>query len=297
LAGFGLLAAALASLLFAWQYLVTGDPFLNTYTLWWPYDKVGFGPGYGVMPEGHNLAYANVNTRFSLKVGWHDLFGWGAFSWIFLPFGIWAARRNGQAWLIAGVFPSLVLVYMAYFIGSWIVGPRYYYEGLYSLTLLSAAGILFLAGLPHKPGENIQAASGWTKRWWRQWRPLLVTALVTALVGMNLLYYTPLRLEGLHNLYGIGRKNLEPFLTPEIQEYTPALIIVHSEDWMSYGALLALEDPYLGTPLIFAWNMNDAVDARVAAHYPNRSVYHYYPDQPYTFFTAPLQENPANPEE
>jgi hypothetical protein len=278
-----------SGLLFVWQYWMTGDPFLNTYTLWWPYDKVGFGPGYGVTETGHNLGLARANTDHSLRVVWHDLFGWGSLSWLFLPIGLWAARRNGRALLIGSVFPALVLVYMAYFVSPWILGPRYYYEGLFSLTVLSAAGIATAAGWPLGSEETAPAASGR-----RVIRPLFVTALLTALVGMNLFFYAPNRLNGLYNLYGISRRDQEPFLTPEAQALTPALVIVHSERWMEYGALLDLQDPWLRTPFIFAWNMNAEVDAQVAASFPDRRVFHYYPEDPFTFYTAPLPEPPES---
>jgi len=42
----GGLALGIGLLTFLWQYAVTGDALLNPYTLWWEYDKVGFGPGY-----------------------------------------------------------------------------------------------------------------------------------------------------------------------------------------------------------------------------------------------------------
>jgi hypothetical protein len=139
---------------FLWQYALTGNPLLNPYTLWWPYDRVGFGPGHGVSPEGNTIEQAWFNTRDSLRVGAYDLFGWGKYSWIFLPFGLLATRRNGRAWLIAAIVPSLVLVYLAYWIGASLFGPRYYYEGLFSLTLISAAGIAWFAGWPVQPGED-----------------------------------------------------------------------------------------------------------------------------------------------
>jgi hypothetical protein len=97
-----------------------------------------------------------------------------------------------------------------------------------------------------------------------------------------------MRLRSLYNLYGISRQSQAPFLTESARALTPALIIVHSERWMSYGALLDLEDPDLGSPFIFAWNMDDEIDARVAKRYPNRAVYHYYPEQPGIFYTNPL---------
>jgi hypothetical protein len=288
---FGLLAATLSASFLLWQGWLTGDPLLNTYTLWWEYDKTGFGVGYGPMPEGHNLGQAWVNTRHSLDVGARDLFGWGAFSWIFLPFGLWAARRNAKAWLVAGVFPALVFIYLAYFTSPSILGPRYFYEGLYSLTLLSAAGIIFLAG----KGQQLKPHAVVPGIPWQKVRFWGVIALVAVLVGGNLIFYTPQRLGKLHQLYGIGRQNQAPFLTPQAQALAPALFIVHSEKWMSYGALLELENPELNSPFIFAWDMTPEVDAAVAASFPDRSVFHYYPDQPFTFFTAPLPRADQNP--
>mgnify|MGYP005861592863 FL=1 len=118
-----------------------------------------------------------------------------------------------------------------------------------------------------------------------------VTGLVAGLVGINLLFYAPLRLASLHGLYRISRSDQAPFLTESAQALAPALVIVHSERWMSYGALLDLQDPDLGSPFIFAWNMNDEIDAKVARRYPNRAVFHYYPEQPYSFYPAPLPQS------
>jgi hypothetical protein len=280
----GALALGIASLNFLWQYAVTGDPWLNPYTLWWPYDKVGFGPGYGVTAGGHSLMLAIRNTDFSLRVGSGDLFGWGYLSPFFLPFGMLAAirKRNWHALLVSSIFASLVLVYLAYWVGSWLFGPRYYYESLYSLTLISAAGIAYLAGWPIGPSETWKAFDGI-----KRFRPLGMVFLLGLLVSASLIFYTPQRIGGMHGLFGMGRANLEPFLTPQAQALTPALIIVHTDLWIDYGALLPLEDPFLDTPFIFAWSIGPNTDAALAADFPDRHIYHYYPDTPYVFYIGP----------
>lgn len=284
LVAFGLIVLVFVGLHFLWQFAVTGDPTLNPYTLWWEYDRVGFGPGYGRTESGHTLKQAWINTKASLNVGWHDLFGWGRFSWILLPFGLLAVLRY-RLWrglLVGSVYPSLVVVYLAYWIGSYLFGPRYLYEGLYSLTLLSAVGAAFLAGWPVRPGDAWRRYEGW-----RRARPLLVTAALAFLVSLNLLFYTPLRVGGMHGLYGISRARLEPFLTPEAQQLTPALVIVHPNHWTEYGALLELQNPFLDTPFIFAYARGVGADMLLADQFPERRIIHYYPDEPDKFYPAP----------
>lgn len=298
----GLILAGFLGLYLLWQYVLTGEALLNPYTLWWSYDRIGFGPGHGHTPEGHTLEKAYLNTKFSLKAGASDLFGWGRYSWIFLPFGLWAVRRNFKALLLSSVFLSLVVAYMAYWIGSWLFGPRYFYEGLFCLTLLSGAGIAWLAGWPVNPGEvwvkparrpPEGKASGWRpfQGWtWPMVRPWLVIGGLTVLLSINLAYYLPIRLEGMRGLYGIEGADLQPFLQAETQQYAPALIVVHADRWMGYGAFLDLEDPFLSTPFIFAWNIGPETDSELAQDFPEREVYHYYLDTPYVFYTAPRPE-------
>lgn len=285
----GVIAVATGALTFLWQYAVTGDPFLNPYTLWWPYDKIGFGKGYGVTEEGHNLRTALINTRFSLRVGNHDLFGWPHSSWIFLPAGLVALIRNLrkapkmglQALLAAAIFPSLVILYLAYWIGSHLFGPRYFYEAVPGLCLLTAAGIALLAGWPLLPGEPWRDFAGW-----RRLRPLAVTALVTLLVAGNLIFYIPIRVGGMFGLYGVQRAYMEPFLTPQAQEQTPALVVVYTEKaWIEYGTLLELQSPFLDSPFIFIIDRGRTPNRKVIESFPDRTVLHYYPAQePYTLY-------------
>ena len=224
-----------------------------------------------------------------MNTGWLDLFGWPKISWVFLPFGLLAALlyrfRRIEALLLSSVFFSLVLFYLSYWIGSSLYGPRYFYEGLYSLALLSGAGIALLAGWPIRPGLPWPNVRGW-----RRARPLAVTALVALLVGFNLVFYLPQRMEKMHGLYGANRARLQPFLSPAAQQMAPALVIVHVQNkWREYGALLELQTPFLDTPFIFVVSRGPEANRNVAARFPGRNVYHYYADEPYKLYTNPRQ--------
>ena len=255
-----LLALGFCGLHFAWQAALTGHALLNPYTLVWPYDRVGFGPGFGVHPEGHTLYQGLLNTLHSLETGWRDLFGWAGFSWILLPFGAWALRKNRPAWLAGSVFPCLVLVYLAYWVGADLFGPRYFYEGLYSLTLFSGAGAAWLMGKEVK-GMRLRLGTG----------------LLVLLVLYNLVFYLPGRLQGMVGLNGIRQADLQPFHQPAMQALAPALVIVTPQSWTAYGALLELEDPWLETPFIFALTQGPVADAKLAQDYPTRRILPYYP--------------------
>lgn len=288
----GLVAGLVGSLHLLWQYAVTGNALTNPYSLWWPYDRLGFGPGVGVTESGHNLNYAWTNTQFSLNAGLSDLFGWGKLSWIFLPFGLWALFRSkpnplqgtsplsrgeraggeGKIWLLVSIFPILVLIYAAYWVGAWLLGPRYYYEALPGLALLSAAGIDWLAGWPRR-------FSGWGMA-----RPLAVTALVALLVALNALFYIPARIGPMQGLYDIERADLRPFLTAQAQELTPALVIVHPQNWREYAALLELSNPFFNAPFIFVYHRGPRSTGEIIEQFPERRVVHYYPDEPWGFY-------------
>jgi hypothetical protein len=219
-----------------------------------------------------------------LRAGYSDLFGWGRFSWIFLPLGILAVllRRNWRGLPVAAVFPSLVIFYMAYWVGAWIFGPRYYFEGLFSLTLLSGAGIALLAGWPIQPDEPWPTYQGW-----KRFRPLIISAIVVILVIGNLYFYTPARLIILRGLHGMEKSDLNPFFTEQAQELVPALIIVHPKNWMEYGVLLDLQSPDLDSPFIFIFSRNPQADDSLRTEFPERGFYHYYPQDPYVLYKSP----------
>ena len=160
----------------------------------------------------------------------------------------------------------------------WVSGPRYFYEGLYSLTILSAAGIAWLAGwLPEQAHLSARQA---------RLRGGIVLAVCAGLIVLGTIPYTPSRLYEIKGRYGFSQADLEPFDTPEAQELPPALVIIHAAAWWDYGVYLHLQDPYLTSPFIFVWaSPTNDPSAAVSPHFPDRSIYHYYPDQPGEFYT------------
>ncbi|HEY70529.1 MAG TPA: hypothetical protein G4O08_08105 [Anaerolineae bacterium] len=270
--GIALIAVAIAALILLWQAALAGDAWLNLYTLWWPYDKVGFGPGFGHAEAGHNLRSAIWTMGSNLKAGAHDFFGWPYASWLFLPFGMFALRLNRDGWMALAVFPSLIGVHFAYWVGSWLFGPRYYYEALPGLAIANALGIAWLGGWIGK-----------ATRWLSLRRKALV-ALVGLLWMVNLCMYLPPRLDGMKGLYGVYGAAKQPVLDADLGR---ALIIVHTTGtWYDYGNLVTLGPPYLEGDLLLAISQGSKTNEQLIEAYPDLPIYHYYVADPSTFIES-----------
>jgi hypothetical protein len=260
------IAGVVGLILPLWQWAQTGNPLTNLYTLYWPYDRIGFGAGIGVLPGGHTLHQAWINTRQSLWAWQHDLFGWPYLSWLFIPAGLLALRRRAEAWIGIGVFVSLVVLHMAYWVGSWLLGPRYFVEAVPFLAAISAGGIAW--------------AGGWIGRRTRAARPrrLAATAAIAVLVTVDALGYLPKRVGGLHGLFGIDRAALSAF---EAVHPGRALVIVRRDPiWHGYGNLLPLTEPFSPSELLLAYSRGDEIDSALAEDFPGLPVFVYDPAAP-----------------
>ncbi|MGD2207486.1 MAG: glycosyltransferase family 39 protein, partial [Anaerolineae bacterium] len=192
-----LAGGATAALLPLYQWAVTGDPWLTPYVLWWPYDRIGFGPDIGAMPGGHSPHYAWLNLKQDLSRSATDVLGWPSLSWLPLLTGVLLRPRRPRDWALLAPFTCLVMAYIFYWIGSparlW--GPRYYFAGFGGLWLLSAVGLC--------------KAWDWAKAQKRRAQPILAAALVL-LVATNLILNVPDRMDRAHDFYGITRAQLRP---------------------------------------------------------------------------------------
>jgi hypothetical protein len=274
LTGIGVVTILLIAILPLWNAALTGDPLLNLYTLWWEYDRIGFGPGVGVTESGHSLFLAWWNLRWSLRTGVHDLFGWPYISWIFLPFGLVALRRKWRGWLLFSIFPALILAYMAYWVGSWLYGPRYYFEALPGLAIVSAIGILWLGGWLKQIFEGVSM------------QRVISGSLILILIFLNLRFYLPPRLAMMNQLNDIAQSHLEPFENANLDR---AVIIVHTiHRWTEYGTLLTLTAPFADErDLVLVISRGPHADTRLASGYYGWEIFHYYSDTPNVFYREP----------
>jgi hypothetical protein len=256
-----LAGGAMAVLLPGYQWAVTGDPWLNPYLLWWPYDRIGFGPDIGAMPGGHSPYYAWINLRQDLSRAATDVLGWPGLSWIPLLLGLAMRPRRARAWALAAPFACLVVAYLFYWIGSparlW--GPRYYFEGFGGLWLLSAVGLL--------------KVWDWARDQKQTWLRPALAGILLLLVVANLSVNVPSRMADAHGFYGITQSQRDPIEDAGIHN---ALVIVYAERWLEYGALLSGMSPLLDDDVVYARGDGPETDAAVITAFPGRSVYYLY---------------------
>ena len=190
------LTAALASIQFVYNHVMTGD------AMTWPQDvyfdasepkpgchRPGFGTSVGcpnIHPDNHfpdGFGFLDAVDVFHFRINTYlgTLFGWPAF---FLLAGVpFALRRKGRGkWVLFGVILWLVAGYFTFYFHG-LMG-RYYYEMGFAVLLLVAAGLLDLA----RWIENlVKGGEGLAVRMSRAIAPALGLTFLT----FNLFFFLP----------------------------------------------------------------------------------------------------------
>ncbi len=291
-----LMMVAIALLQPLYLTLVTGSPTTNLYRLVWPYDRIGFGPGFGPSEGGHSLRQALITARIDLQMWASDLFGWPGCSWVpvvpGLILGTVQIRPERKAWpgLLVGIFASLVVVHLAYWVGGNLYGPRYYYEAHAGLAVVGAVGLVSSTRLA------VRAIRWLVSRRTCQKLPaeLPIPAwpaclLVATLVAVGMLTYLPSRLSDWHGMYGISREPLDHLAG--LAGERPVLVLVRGGLWNQYASFFALNSPWYDGPVVAAHDLNLRSSYAVMAMYPNRDVWFYsngqFSPEPFPYDGAP----------
>lgn len=202
-------------------------------------------------------------------LAWSDAFdtpllswGWliGALLWSWLPL-LWLRGNARMTWWLFSVAAGLILLQMAYWVGSQRYSTRYYFEAVAMLSLLTALPLAWLA---------------------RQWGRRLALPVYGALVGvclLSLVSYGWPRVMALHGFNNIKRAHIDAVETRRTTD-APVLVIVEGPAsgadrvrWRAYGSLMAVTGPHLNTPIVVAWDDGgDGVREAILARFPGREV-------------------------
>lgn len=246
---------AVSALLPLFNWAVTGSPLTNTYTLWWPYDTVGFGPGIG-RDEGHTLVLAFTNAKLDLAAFRTALLGWPApfgIPLVLLPLlaGLILAPRSRRDFLLLAPPLTLILFHLAYWArAGYFYGGRYYSEGMPFLWLLAARGLLKLAA--------------------GTWRTRLVRLALPVLLAWGIAFQIQPRFFEGRGLYGITGEAPAEVAAAGLNN---ALVFVRTGKWTDYANLSCLNSPWLDGEVVFVRDMGSWANADIIAFFPGRTVY------------------------
>ena len=275
--------------------MTTGHATQFAYTLWWPYDKVGFGPHVGRF--GHTFKEGIQIMRYDVDQLSHYLFGWpnrlslvpmivavaiAVFTLIWRILSLWRQRRRTGAsdgvavggptpeiWdlLLAGIVAGLIAVHIAYWTPGLMYGPRYYFEAIGAMVLLSARGILGLGRLlaipPRFSIPRLPAPRYWTTG--------VLLLVVAGLVVWNFATYAPARFREFTDWYNINADGLRTVHKAGISN---AVVFVRESQWTDYAPFFSQDTPELNTDIVYAIDQGNA-NIQLMAQYPNRSYYLY----------------------
>ncbi|MBI2906047.1 MAG: glycosyltransferase family 39 protein [Chloroflexi bacterium] len=289
-----------------YNWSLTGDPFADTYQLYWFFDKIGFGESFGGAGP-HTLEQGLRNTWANLTTLQFHLFGWPNYltlALLLLPFATLRASR--WDWMLLAAFLLTMAGYVFYWAHGIMYGPRYYYESLPMLVLLTARGFSLLPKLAQdllsafsaqqsaiknqqSKIENQESAfsdqlSALSKSRGRgadssfiihhsSFTKALSALVLLALIGYSLIFYMPIQ-WGIHKDYN--------YVSPKAQRFVEeagvrnALVFVAHEptwQWWKYGAVFSANSPLLDSNVVYARDLGDASNARLMPYFPGRRAY------------------------
>ncbi|MBI2165403.1 MAG: glycosyltransferase family 39 protein [Chloroflexi bacterium] len=268
-------AAIPLGFLLLYNGLLTGNPFHSPFNLWWFFDRPGFGETVGGR-GGHTAARGLLNTWWNLSSLNLHLFGWPmgiGLALASIPFLTWQSTK--WDWLLLATFLSLMAAHVFYWADGVMYGPRYYFEALPALLLLTARGILILARLPGEvfsaAAPKVQSLIGGA----RTGGAVLMVILVLLLVYYNLVHYMPGQIKTYQGFNMMDAKAARVIKGSGIRN---ALVFAEHEPiwyWWQYGSVFILNSPFLDGDVVVARDRGDTENARLMKAFPTREYYRF----------------------
>ena len=267
----------------AYNNLTTGSPFRTAYELWWPFDRIGFGPDKGI--NGHDLDDAWRNTRVNANSLAAYLFGWPgrtslapAFATVIASLltlligGLRRARKifyvdgepSPEIWdlILAGVVLGVVGVHVFYWTPGQMYGPRYFMEAIGPLVILTARCF--------EQVRQVLAVRLFRGRRAESW---LAVALVV--VSLTIWAYTAWAPDEFDRFRGWNDITGEELALVESRDLHNAVVLVEREAWTDYAPFFARNQPTLDGDVVYASDVGQQITRRLMEHYPEREFYRF----------------------
>ena len=265
-----------AGITLAFNVYLTQNAWISPRTLFFPGDRWGFGANIGFYGQ-HTIAAGLVNLDENLTLLAIDLYGWPFYctlAFIALPFITRRATKIDWALLLCASI--MTASFVGYFYHGIYLGPRYLFETLPFLLMLTARGIITLGTYSTNFAYSVfqllkdrqtQKEQEWD---WTAWLPTFT--LVTLLVGCNLIYFLPRQIEIHQNYSGLPvGENID--LTAIYHPTVHNAVIVTGDSAIYQYDLFALNDPALHGDILYALADTDTQYAELQRAYPQKVLY------------------------
>lgn len=281
-------------LLLLWNQITTGSPTESAYTLWWPYDRIGFGEGIGV--EGnHSLhdgwRYLKINFGWLLRY----VYGWPGRSSLVLAglavlvtlghllfrLLLWsrgyqraapqadsgAPSQQARDLLLAGMLAGVVFVHLAYSTPGFMYGPRYYFEALGAVTLLTARGTLHIVTGLTAALRRVALPNA------RQAHSVSVAVVALALGGLMLHSYTHFTADEFRKFTGWNDVSGQSVRYVQGQHLSHAVVFVQRDSWTDYAPFFIANDPRLDGNVVYAIDLGPERNAELMDQFAGRAFW------------------------
>lgn len=242
---------------------LTGSPLISPYSLWWPFDRPGFGPDVGI--GGFTPAQGLWNMGHSLQLLSVHLFGWPFYLTLapaLIPFVAGRANRWDALFGLSAL--SVMAAYLFYWTSGMMYGPRYYFTAVPWFALLTARGL--------------QELSRWVLRLPGGLRRDRLAALIVPgmlLVGLlvyNLSVYLPAQIPVFKGYNYTSAASLDTVRRAGIHHALVFVVTDPPGGWWDYGSVFAANSPLLDGDVVYARDQG-AADTSLMRLYPGRRYY------------------------
>jgi 4-amino-4-deoxy-L-arabinose transferase-like glycosyltransferase len=280
-AAFAAGAMVMFGLYMLYNRATTGDPFKSGYAEQGTFSDDTFGFG-----GAHTVAFGLQNQRQLLGLMQLVANGWPAFAGFgiaMLPFLM--GSRYRWDYFLAATFLSLAALNIFYKNPAVMNGPRFWYESLPFLMLLTARGAIYLRDgavgaaewiRSHLSGERAAPARAIAGTW--------VLGVMAALVAFSAsgwmlqtreawasIPFTPAKISELENFNFSDDRLLTR--ADDMHLHNALVFVRKCTGWWCYGSEFWTNSPTLDNDVVWAEQQQNGYDVVLLDHYPSRKLY------------------------
>jgi 4-amino-4-deoxy-L-arabinose transferase-like glycosyltransferase len=262
----------------------TGSPLLTGYVDYFGGNPLGFGKQpWGAEPLGpkipnevlHTPLRGLANTICNLNGLNYYLFGFPVPSLLFVAaLFLPGMKRRKEDWLCILPFVLILFFYFFYFFQDYCFGPRFVYEAIPFLCMLSARGVFVII-------DWIKEHTSWN-------HDNIISGMIGFVIVCMVCSFSVVWVERYISMSQDYWSTRDEVLAQARQSVPEDQALFFTELGEDFAALFSVMDPRLDRGWIVAHDLGEAKNQAVIKSYPNVPVYsvHLYDDETRGFITV-----------